>query len=62
MRQNLDWAIGYNSLAIPIAVGVFDPFGVTLRHEIGAISMSGPRVLVALNTLSLGRPPLRDRQ
>jgi Cu2+-exporting ATPase len=28
MRQNLGWAIGYNSLAIPIAAGVFEPFGV----------------------------------
>src|SRR5262249_51522905 len=25
MRQNLGWAIGYNSLALPIAAGVFEP-------------------------------------
>jgi P-type Cu2+ transporter len=55
MRQNLGWAIGYNSLAIPIAAGVFDPWGLTLRPEIAAISMSGSSVLVALNALALKR-------
>jgi Cu2+-exporting ATPase len=55
MRQNLDWAIGYNSLALPIAAGVFEPLGFTLRPEIGAISMSGSSVLVAVNALALKR-------
>jgi len=27
MRQNLGWAIGYISLALPIAAGVFEPWG-----------------------------------
>jgi len=55
MRQNLGWAIGYNSLALPIAAGVFEPWGVTLRPEIAAISMSGSSVLVALNAVALKR-------
>jgi len=55
MRQNLGWAIGYNSLAIPIAAGVLEPFGFVLRPEIGAISMSGSSILVALNGVSLKR-------
>jgi Cu2+-exporting ATPase len=55
MRQNLGWAIGYNSLAIPIAAGVFEPWGFTLRPEIAAISMSGSSVLVAVNALALKR-------
>jgi P-type Cu2+ transporter len=59
MRQNLGWAVGYNSLAIPIAAGIFEPFGLTLRPEIAAISMSGSSVLVAVNALSLKRLPLR---
>ena len=36
MRQNLGSAIGYNSLALPIAAGVFEPWGLTLRREIAA--------------------------
>ena len=55
MRQNLGWAIGYNSLALPIAAGVFEPFGFTLRPEIAAISMSGSSLIVALNALALKR-------
>src|SRR5262249_42958806 len=32
MRQNLGWAIGYNSVALPIAARVFEPaFGLVLR-------------------------------
>ena len=34
MRQNLAWAVGYNSLALPIAAGVFEPLGFTLRPEV----------------------------
>ena len=55
MRQNLAWAIGYNSLALPLAAGVFEPWGLTLRPEIAAISMSGSSVLVAVNALALKR-------
>ena len=55
MRQNLGWAIGYNSLALPIAAGVFEPWGLTLRPEIAAITMSGSSIIVALNALALKR-------
>ena len=55
MRQNLAWAIGYNSLALPIAGGVFEPLGFVLRPEVGAISMSGSSILVALNAVALKR-------
>src|SRR5512133_1906890 len=61
MRQNLGWAIGYNSLALPIAAGVFEPFGLTLRPEIAAISMSGSSILVAVNALALKRLHLSAR-
>jgi Cu2+-exporting ATPase len=55
MHQNLAWAIGYNTIALPIAAGVFVPWGLTLRPEIAALSMSGSTVLVALNALLLRR-------
>jgi Cu2+-exporting ATPase len=55
MRQNLAWAIGYNTIALPIAAGVFAPLGLVLRPEIAALSMSGSSVLVAVNALLLKR-------
>jgi len=56
MRQNLGWAIGYNAIALPIAAGVFEPsFGLVLRPEIAALSMSGSSVIVAVNALALKR-------
>jgi Cu2+-exporting ATPase len=58
MHQNLAWAVGYNSLAIPIAAGIFQPLGFILRPEVGAISMSGSSVIVALNAITLKKLPL----
>jgi Cu2+-exporting ATPase len=56
MRQNLGWAIGYNSVALPVAAGVFQPaFGLVLRPEIAAITMAGSSILVAVNALTLKR-------
>ena len=54
MRQNLGWAIGYNSIALPIGAGVFAPtFGLVLRPEIAALSMAGSSLIVAVNALML---------
>jgi P-type Cu2+ transporter len=56
MRQNLGWAIGYNAIALPIAAGVFEPaFGLVLRPEIAALSMSGSSFIVAVNAVMLKR-------
>lgn len=56
MHQNLWWAAGYNTIAFPIAAGLFYPaFGLILRPEIAAISMSGSSLLVAINALLLKR-------
>ena len=56
MRQNLAWAVGYNAIALPIAAGVFEPaFGLMLRPEVAALSMSGSSVIVAVNALALRR-------
>jgi Cu2+-exporting ATPase len=61
MHQNLWWAVGYNSLALPLAAGVFEPLGFVLRPEVGAISMAGSSIIVALNAVSLKRLRLPDR-
>jgi P-type Cu2+ transporter len=61
MRQNLGWAIGYNAIALPIAAGVFEPaFGLVLRPEIAALSMSGSSLIVAVNALALKRLELPE--
>jgi P-type Cu2+ transporter len=67
MRQNLGWAIGYNAIALPIAAGIFEPaFGLVLRPEIAALSMSGSSFIVAVNAVMLKRlhlpasPPVGD--
>ncbi|HET6815665.1 MAG TPA: heavy metal translocating P-type ATPase [Mycobacteriales bacterium] len=61
MRQNLGWAIGYNTIALPIAAGAFAWGGVTLRPEIAALSMSGSSLLVAVNALLLKRTRLPEQ-
>ncbi|HET7087291.1 MAG TPA: heavy metal translocating P-type ATPase [Anaerolineae bacterium] len=54
MKQNLGWAVGYNGVAIPIAAGLlYPPFGIYLQPAIGALSMSGSSVLVAVNAVLL---------
>ncbi|HEY6398856.1 MAG TPA: HAD-IC family P-type ATPase, partial [Solirubrobacteraceae bacterium] len=55
MHQNLAWAVGYNSLARPIAGGVFAPLGFTLSPAVGALSMSGSSIIVAVNAVMLKR-------
>ena len=54
MKQNLAWAVGYNGLAIPIAAGLlYPPFGIYLQPALGALSMSGSSILVAVNAVLL---------
>jgi Cu2+-exporting ATPase len=61
MRQNLAWAVGYNTLALPIAAGVFEPVGFVLRPEVGAIAMASSSIIVALNAVALKRLRLPAR-
>jgi Cu2+-exporting ATPase len=49
MIQNLLWATGYNVIAIPLAMGVLAPFGVTLDPAIGAVFMSLSTIIVSVN-------------
>ncbi|MHA1689379.1 MAG: HAD-IC family P-type ATPase, partial [Promethearchaeota archaeon] len=49
MFQNLLWATGYNSFAIPLAAGVLYGIGILLSPAVGAIFMSLSTVIVAIN-------------
>lgn len=55
MIQNLVWATGYNAVAIPLAMGVLAPIGITLDPAIGAVFMSASTVIVAINAQFLRR-------
>jgi Cu2+-exporting ATPase len=49
MVQNLIWATGYNTFAIPLAAGVLYGIGIILSPAIGALLMSLSTVIVAIN-------------
>lgn len=55
MIQNLLWATGYNTFAIPLAAGVAYPWGILLTPAIGAALMSASTVIVAINAKLLER-------
>ncbi|AEK72051.1 copper-translocating P-type ATPase [Thermococcus sp. 4557] len=49
MVQNLAWATGYNTFAIPLAAGVLYSYGILLSPALGALLMSMSTVIVAIN-------------
>lgn len=49
MFQNLLWATGYNTFAIPLAAGVLYNYGILLTPAAGALLMSLSTVIVAMN-------------
>src|SRR5690606_11129070 len=55
MIQNLWWAAGYNIVAIPLAAGVLQPWGILLHPALGAMLMSRSAVIVAVNAQLLRR-------
>ncbi len=55
MVQNLLWATGYNTVAIPLAAGVTYTLGFVLSPAFGAALMSVSTVIVAINAKLLER-------
>ena len=53
VRQKLFWAFIYNIIGIPLAAGVFIPFGLTLNPMFGAAAMSLSSFCVVSNALRL---------
>ena len=49
MVQNLWWATGYNTFAIPLAAGVLYRAGILLSPAAGAVLMSLSTIIVAIN-------------
>ena len=55
IKQNLFWAFFYNILMIPIAMGVFRPFGISINPMIAIFAMMFSSFSVILNSLRLKR-------
>ena len=53
IHENLFWAFLYNTIGIPLATGVFIPFGLTLNPMFGAAAMSLSSFCVVSNALRL---------
>ena len=53
MIQNLIWATGYNTVALPLAAGVLYKQGILLSPAVGALLMTVSTVVVAINASRL---------
>jgi len=57
IRQNLVWAFGYNSVLIPVAAGILNPFydSIVFKPEWAGLAMALSSVSVLTNSLLLKR-------
>ncbi|MEE9201893.1 MAG: HAD-IC family P-type ATPase, partial [Dehalococcoidia bacterium] len=56
VKQNLFWAFGYNTAAIPFGLGIIYPFtGLMVSPELAALLMATSSITVTLNALRLKR-------
>ncbi len=55
IKQNLFWAFFYNSLMLPIAMGLLTPIGITINPMLASLAMVFSSLTVVLNTLKLRR-------
>ena len=53
IKQNLFWAFFYNTLMIPIAMGILTPWGITINPMIAGLAMVLSSLTVILNALRL---------
>ena len=55
IKQNLFWAFFYNSLMLPIAMGLLKPWGISINPMIAGLAMTLSSLTVILNALRLKR-------
>ncbi len=63
IKENLFWALCYNSILIPVAAGVFlRPFGLLMHPMLGALAMSLSSFCVVSNALRLNLIDIRKQK
>ena len=55
IKENLFWAFFYNVLMIPIAIGFFKSFGISMSPMIAGLGMTLSSLFVVFNALRLKR-------
>ena len=55
IKQNLFWAFFYNALMIPVAMGLFVKWGISINPMIASVAMMISSITVILNALRLKR-------
>ena len=53
IKQNLFWAFFYNSLMIPVAIGIFKNWGITINPMMASFAMVISSFTVIINALRL---------
>ena len=53
IKENLFWAFIYNIVMIPVAMGLFEKYGITINPMIGSFAMMLSSILVVLNSLRI---------
>jgi len=59
IKQNLFWAFFYNCLMIPVAIGLFKPFGFSINPMVASLAMVLSSITVILNALRLKKTVIR---
>ena len=60
IKENLFWALIYNTILIPVAAGALVPLGITMSPMLGALAMSISSFTVVMNALRLNLTKIYD--
>jgi len=55
IKENLFWAFFYNLCMIPIAIGLFQNYGISMNPMFGSLAMIFSSLTVVMNSLRFGR-------